>query len=193
MVVATIIATIVFAASLTVPGHYASPEANSYILQKRSWCIIFILSDAAALFSSSLSIIFFLSILTSSFTGDEFMSSLILRLTCGVTILFVAFTTMVVAFTATSFLIFSHLSTWVAYLVASLGFITAVLFVVILYDLFGDLMRSLYWSRHLLHSTSYYQHLKSHMTALINICSTLSNTCRNSKTERRLQKELTEP
>ena len=147
MLVATIIATIVFAASLTVPGHDVSPNADSSILQKKGWYIVFILSNSIALFASSSSMFYFLSVLTSSFTDDEFVSSLQARLMFGITKLFVAMTTMVVAFTAACFLIFNHLSAWVAYLVASLGFITLALFVFLLYNLFGELICSLYWSR----------------------------------------------
>ena len=67
MLVATIIATIVFAAALTVPGHDVSPEADSSILQEKAGYITFILSDGVALFSSSLSIIIFLTVLTPHF------------------------------------------------------------------------------------------------------------------------------
>ena len=76
MLVATIIATIVFAAALTVPGYDVSPDAHSSILQKKGWYIIFILSNSMTLFSSSSSIIFFLSVLTLSFRDDKFESSL---------------------------------------------------------------------------------------------------------------------
>ena len=140
MVVATIIATIAFAASLTVPGHDVSPETDSLILQKQWWFIVFFVSNSVALFSSLASIIFFLSILTSSYKQDELNFSLQLRLMSGVATLFVAIATMVVAFTAACFLIFNHYCTWILYLVASLGFLTVACFFFILRTLFRDLI-----------------------------------------------------
>ena len=113
-----------------------------------------------ASFYSSSSIIFFLLVLTLSFRDDEFVSSLQVRLIFGVATLIVTITTMAAAFIATCFLIFNHTSTWVTFLVASLGFITLALFVMLLYTYFGG---SLYWSRHLFHPTNYYQRIKSQL------------------------------
>ncbi|XP_027329359.1 ankyrin repeat-containing protein ITN1-like [Abrus precatorius] len=55
MLVTTLIATVAFAAALTVPGD-----------KTNAWFIVFILTNAVALFSSSASIISFLSIFTTS-------------------------------------------------------------------------------------------------------------------------------
>ena len=118
--------------------------------------IVFILSNSVALFSSSSSIILFLIVLSSGFSKDEFSSSLV-RLMLGFTTLFVAITAMVVAFTAACFLIFKHLSTWVACVVASLGSITLALNMMLLYNLLGDTIWLLYWSRHLFRKTNYFR------------------------------------
>ena len=153
MLVATIVATIVFAASLVVPAHDV-PNAKSLTSQKQwRWFIVFFVANSVALLSSSASIIYFLAVLTSSYTEDEFNLKLPIRLVFGITALFVSITTMVVAFIAASFLIFNHHSTWVAYLVASLGlasigYSTMTSFASFLYNLLGDVLSSLYWSRY---------------------------------------------
>ena len=134
MLVATIVATIVLAASVDVPGHDVSPDKHSDLLHDR-WYITYVFSNAVALFSSSVSIIIFLSVLTSSFREVEFISSLQLRLMFGVITLFVAITAMVIAFTAACFLIFNLVSTWVKGFVALLCVFTVWLFVLLLYTL----------------------------------------------------------
>ena len=52
-------------------------------------------------------------------------------------------------FTAACFLIFNYLSIWVAYVIASLGFITMDLNMMLPYILLGNTIWLLYWSRHL--------------------------------------------
>ena len=61
---------------------------------------------------------------------------LITKLIFAVITLFMAITTMVVAVTVACFLLWNHTSTLVTFLVASLGFITLALFVLLLHTLF---------------------------------------------------------
>ncbi|KAF2302731.1 hypothetical protein GH714_001517 [Hevea brasiliensis] len=64
MVVATLIATVMFAAAFTVPGGNNNSTGRPIFLYTRSF-IVFVTSDALGLFSSASSILIFLSILTS--------------------------------------------------------------------------------------------------------------------------------
>ncbi|KAG4953106.1 hypothetical protein JHK87_038700 [Glycine soja] len=111
MLVAALVATVAFAAALSnVPGD-----------KTNAWFVVFILANAVALFTSSASILSFLSNFTSSrFAQSEFVISQHPSLTFGRALLFISVFAMVVAFTAASFLILDHKSKWVAYLVASM-------------------------------------------------------------------------
>ncbi|RVX11640.1 hypothetical protein CK203_015769 [Vitis vinifera] len=76
MLVATLIATVVFAAALTVPGGSNQDTGIPVLLRKKSF-IIFAVSDAIALFTSLTSILVFLSIvLTSRYADDDFLELL---------------------------------------------------------------------------------------------------------------------
>ena len=120
MLVATLISTVVFAAALTVPGA-SNNITNTPFFRKEQWFAIFILSNAISLFTSAASIVLLLSILTSSYSQSEFVSSLHARLMFGLTTLFISITTMVSAFIAVIFLIFDYKLAWVPFVIASLA------------------------------------------------------------------------
>ncbi|XP_059434765.1 ankyrin repeat-containing protein At5g02620-like [Corylus avellana] len=75
MLVAALIATVVFAAAFTVPGGN-NQEIGIPIFLKRKWFLVFFISDAIALVSSATSILIFLSILTSRYAEEDFLESL---------------------------------------------------------------------------------------------------------------------
>ncbi|KAL6350241.1 hypothetical protein AAG906_004186 [Vitis piasezkii] len=97
MLVATLIATVVFAAAFTVPGGSNQDTGIPILLRKKSF-MIFAVSDAIALFSSSTSILVFLSILTSRYAEDDFLESLPSRLMFGLITLFVSIISMMIYF-----------------------------------------------------------------------------------------------
>ena len=145
---ATLISTVVFAAALTVPGA-SNKISNAPFFHKEQWFMIFILSNAVALFTSAASIVLLLSILTSSYAQSEFVYSLHARLMFGLTTLFISITTMVSAFIAAIFLIFDYKLEWVPYVIASLACAPVILFLVLHSNLWADLIRSYYWSKFL--------------------------------------------
>ncbi|KAK7372718.1 hypothetical protein VNO80_06105 [Phaseolus coccineus] len=119
MIVATLVATVAFAAALTVPGD-----------KNNAWFIVFIFTNAVALFTSSASILSFLSNFTSSrFAQTEFVVSLHPSLTFGRVLLIISVAAMVLAFIAASFLVFAHTTKWVSYTVAPMGVFALLLFV----------------------------------------------------------------
>jgi len=126
MLVATLIATVVFAAA--------------------NWFMVFFISDAMALLSSSTSILIFLSILTSRYAEQDFLVSLPARLLFGLTTLFVSIGSMVVAFSATCFLVYNSKMAWVPITIIASAGIPVTLFVVLHYQLWADIIRSTYWS-----------------------------------------------
>ncbi|XP_061372582.1 uncharacterized protein LOC133315054 [Gastrolobium bilobum] len=138
MLVATLISTVVFAAALTVPGD-----------KTNAWFVVFILTNSVALFTSSASLIAFLSIFTSSrFTESEFIISLHPSLIIGLVLLFISIASMVTSFAAACFLIFEHTSKWVAYVVPSFGLLPIFMFLVLQFSLFDGLMDYFFWSRY---------------------------------------------
>ena len=87
IIVATLITGVVFAAAFTVPGG-SNQDTGIPIFLKSIWFRVFFIWDAIALFSSSSSILIFLSILTPRFTEMDFLVSLPSKLVLGLTTLF---------------------------------------------------------------------------------------------------------
>ncbi|XP_050259728.1 ankyrin repeat-containing protein NPR4-like [Quercus robur] len=148
MIVATLITTLVFAAAFTVPGG-SSQDTGTPILLKSIWFRVFFISDAIALFSSSSSILIFLSILTSRFTEMDFLLSLPSKLVLGLTTLFISIAGMVVAFSATCFLVFKSEMTSLPIVIIALAGVPIILFVLLHYQLWVDIIRSTFLSRFL--------------------------------------------
>ncbi|KAD7479087.1 hypothetical protein E3N88_02223 [Mikania micrantha] len=86
MVVAALIATIVFAAAFTVPGGYdqdSGPQNGIPVFHSKATFMVFVVADAISLFASSTSILMFLSILTSRYAERDFLESLPKKLMLG--------------------------------------------------------------------------------------------------------------
>ncbi|KAL2524767.1 Ankyrin repeat family protein [Abeliophyllum distichum] len=81
MVVTTLIATVAFAAAFTTPG--GNNDTGVPIFLKDGWFTVFFISDAGAMFSSTTSIMMFLSILTARYAEDDFLFSLPAKLMVG--------------------------------------------------------------------------------------------------------------
>ncbi|GMY35056.1 ankyrin repeat-containing protein At5g02620-like isoform X1 [Fagus crenata] len=147
MLVATLIATLVFAAVFTLRGGGNNESASTFLNKK--WFLIFMISDAVALFSSSASIMMFLSILTSRYAENDFLISLPARLMLGLSALFISIATMVLACGAAIFMIYDHSYFWVPIVIAVLGCVPVTLFAFKHFHLWADTIRSTYWSRFL--------------------------------------------
>ena len=74
-VVGALIVTIMFAAVFTVPGGNGQTDGFPIFLNKKLF-MVFIVSDALSLFSSSTSVLMFLGILTSRYAEEDFLESL---------------------------------------------------------------------------------------------------------------------
>ncbi|GJT54597.1 ankyrin repeat-containing domain, PGG domain protein [Tanacetum coccineum] len=97
MVVAELLATIVFAAAFTVPGSYNQTNGIP-IFKSEATFMVFVVADAISLFSSAASIMMFLSILMSRYAERDFLQSLPRKLMLGLATLFLSITTMTIAF-----------------------------------------------------------------------------------------------
>jgi hypothetical protein len=145
MLVATLIATVIFAAAFTVPGGN-NQETGIPIFLRTKWLMIFFISDAIALCSSSSSIVIFLSILTSRYTEDDFLKLLPSKLLFGLATLFVAMAGMMVAFIATLHLLYTSAKAWTPAVVITLASFPIILLVLLHCKLWVDIFRSTYMS-----------------------------------------------
>ncbi|KAB1220997.1 hypothetical protein CJ030_MR3G007491 [Morella rubra] len=148
MLVATLIATVVFAATFTVPGGNKQ-ETGIPIFLENNWFTVFFVSVAIALLSSSTSILIFLSVLTSRYTEDDFLKRLPRRLVFGLSTLFISIVSMVIAFSATCFLVYNSKSASVPTIIFAAAGIPISLFIGLQYDLWVDIIRSTYMSKFL--------------------------------------------
>ncbi|XP_059436354.1 ankyrin repeat-containing protein NPR4-like [Corylus avellana] len=148
MLVATLIATMIFAAAFTVPGGN-DQTTGTPLFFRSNWLMVFFISDAIALCSSSTSIAIFLSILTSRYTEEEFLTSLPSKLMLGFATLFFSMVGMMVAFSATCFLVYTRVRAWASFAVVISVGIPIISFVGLHLRLFVDIFHSTYNSRFL--------------------------------------------
>ncbi|CAH1433446.1 unnamed protein product [Lactuca virosa] len=148
MVVAALIATIVFAAAFTVPGGYDQTYGPPLYLKKGAF-IAFAISDAISLFASSASIIMFLSVLTSRYAEHDFLESIPKKLMTGLATLFLSITTMMIAFSVSFFILYHNKLRWVPFLISLFATMPVILFAMLQYPLLADVFRSTYASRYL--------------------------------------------
>ncbi|KAI9126889.1 hypothetical protein K1719_002485 [Acacia pycnantha] len=107
MVVSTLIATGVFSAAFSIPGGTNDSTGTPNYLKKRSF-MIFAVSDAVAMISSSASILVFLSILISRYAEYDFYKSLPSKVIFGLVTLFLSITSMMIAFSSAFFVAYDH-------------------------------------------------------------------------------------
>ncbi|MFS7927996.1 putative PGG domain-containing protein [Helianthus anomalus] len=148
MVVAALIATIVFAAAFTVPGGYSQTNGIPFYHLKATF-MIFVVADAISLFVSVASIFIFLYILTSRYAESDFLESLPRKLISGILTLFLSITTMTVAFGASFFVLYHKGLLWMPILICVFGVLPVLLYVDLQKGLFFDVIRSTYGSRYL--------------------------------------------
>nr|GEU65893.1 ankyrin repeat-containing domain, PGG domain, Gag-polypeptide of LTR copia-type [Tanacetum cinerariifolium] len=142
-ITAALITTIVFAAAITVPGG-SNSETGIPLFTKNIAFAIFAVSDAISLFASSTALLVFLSILTARFAEQDFLFSLPRRLLIGLCTLLLSAISMMVAFTATLYLVFCHQNPWMLAPICGLSLVPVSFFVALQFPLIVDLYRSTY-------------------------------------------------
>ncbi|XP_028807342.1 ankyrin repeat-containing protein ITN1-like [Neltuma alba] len=135
MVVSTLIATGVFTAAFSIPGGVNDDTGVPNYLEKRSF-MIFAISDAIAMISSSASILIFLSILISRYAEYDFHHSLPSKLIFGLITLFVSITSMMIAFSSAFFITYDHGLKWVPIFISALSFLPVAIFLFSQFELF---------------------------------------------------------
>ncbi|KAK1583053.1 hypothetical protein Q3G72_020621 [Acer saccharum] len=149
MLVATLIATVVFAAAFSIPGGNNQLVGRPIHLDK-TFFKVFAASDAIALSSSSISILIFLSILTSRYEEEDFRMSLPLKLMFGLLTLFISVISMTMAFSSAFFLFYpsSERLNWITMSMAVLVSVPVTLYVGLQYSLLRDIIYSTFCSRY---------------------------------------------
>ncbi|XP_020549395.1 uncharacterized protein LOC105161922 [Sesamum indicum] len=102
-VAASLIATVAFAAAITVPG--GNNSSGLPIFSSEKAFLLFAIADALALLSSITTVLSFLSIFTSRYSVNDFLYALPNRLIIGLISLFLSVTSLMVAFGSTMFLV----------------------------------------------------------------------------------------
>lgn len=115
MLISTIMLTVVFTAAYTLPGGYN--DDGIPVLLKLNWFTCFVIFEALALFGSTLSIIVFWSIMTSSFEESQFLVALPRQMKIGLISMMVSLVGSISAFMATYFLVFVSVRGWLVKLV----------------------------------------------------------------------------
>nr|GFA56512.1 ankyrin repeat-containing domain, PGG domain protein [Tanacetum cinerariifolium] len=101
-----------YTAAITVPGGNKNDGKPLYL---NKWAfMLFIISHAFALFSSSTSLLMLLGILTSRYAEDRFLYHLQKRLTIGFVFMFLSIAATMIAFGATLALLLKDEVSWVA-------------------------------------------------------------------------------
>jgi len=142
---AILIATVVFAAAITVPGGNNSADGLPIFSNEVAFTI-FLVFDAISLFTSTTSLLMFLSILTSRCAEDDFLFVLPNRLIIGLVSLFLSITTMVVAFSSSLYLVlvFAHNDPWIIIPVVALASLPIISFASLQFPLVMNLIASTY-------------------------------------------------
>ncbi|KAI3913877.1 hypothetical protein MKW92_051662 [Papaver armeniacum] len=149
MVVATLIATVAFAAAFTVPGGNISDTDSPLngvpiFLPGRTFAI-FAVADAAALFSSITSVLMFLAIMTSRYAEEDFYKSLPQKLILGLATLFISMASILVAFGAAFTIVLREKYSWAPIPIASFGLVSVLLFAFLEFPLFAEMVMSTYY------------------------------------------------
>ncbi|KAI3734803.1 hypothetical protein L6452_14282 [Arctium lappa] len=148
MVVATLIVTVAFAVAFTVPGGYDQGNGFPIFIHERTF-LVFVIADAVSLFSSSTSLLVFLSILTSRYNERDFLYSLPKKLMIGLVTLFISVAAMMVTFSASFFVLYHNGLKWVPILIAIFAALPVIIFAALQLPLLVDMFRSMYDSRYL--------------------------------------------
>lgn len=140
--VAVFIASVAFVAAYTIPGG-SDKKTGVPILLHNSFFMVFVVMDVLSLISSLISVVLFLSILTSPFELQDFRNSLPRKLTFGFTFLFISVAVTMLAFAATIILVIHLKKHWITILVYSLAFLPVTLFALLQYPLYHAFMETM--------------------------------------------------
>ncbi|XP_022750959.1 ankyrin repeat-containing protein NPR4-like isoform X2 [Durio zibethinus] len=141
-VVTALIVTIMFSALFTVPGGYDNSGVPLY-LNSNSF-MIFIISDALSLFTSTTSLLMFLGILTSRYREEDFLQTVPTKLMVGLSMLFFSIASMMTTFGIALFLDLRDRIPWVSFPIILLASLPVTLFALLQFPLLVEIFISKY-------------------------------------------------
>ncbi|KAM7275652.1 hypothetical protein ACFE04_017518 [Oxalis oulophora] len=139
-VVAALIVTIMFSAAFTVPGDL-NQQGIPLFLHRNSF-LVYIISDAMSLLSSSTSLLMFLGILTSRYSEEDFYKSLPTKLIIGLSTLFFSIATMMVTFGVAIVVMLHERVSWVSFPIVFFGSLPVTLFAFLQFPLLVQIFLS---------------------------------------------------
>ena len=145
LLVATIIATVVFSAAFSIPGGTDDKSGMPNFLREKAF-LYFTIADVVALFSSSTAMLMFLFILTSRYAENDFLKSLPLKLMVGLTSLFISIASMMMAFCTAFYLSCQYESRWVPDLTFIFAIVPVALYAFLQLPLVSDMSSSTFCS-----------------------------------------------
>ncbi|XP_054802909.1 uncharacterized protein LOC129306373 isoform X3 [Prosopis cineraria] len=146
MVISTLIAIGMFYASFNIPGGIIDNTRIPNYLRKR-YFLIFGMSNAFAMISSSTSTVIFLSILISRHAEQDFRKSLPFKLMSGLAALIISMISMIIAFGSAFLVTYYHGLIWVPAFIPVIVFVPIFLFAFWLFPIWSDTVYSSYFCR----------------------------------------------
>lgn len=143
IVVGALIVTIMFAASFTVAGGNNSNTGLPLFLDDKLF-VVFIVSDALSLFSSTTSVMIFLGTLTSRYAEDDFLISLPRKMMVGLLTLFFSIATMMITFSSTLIIMLYNKYSWIVVPIILLACVPITSFVWMQFPLLVEICISTY-------------------------------------------------
>nr|XP_011461597.1 PREDICTED: uncharacterized protein LOC101300036 [Fragaria vesca subsp. vesca]XP_011461598.1 PREDICTED: uncharacterized protein LOC101300036 [Fragaria vesca subsp. vesca] len=141
-VVGALIVTMMFAAAFTIPGGN-NGDTGFPIFSNEKAFMIFMVSDAISLFSSTTSVMIFLGILTSRYKMTDFVKSLPSKMIAGLFTLFLSVATMTIAFSAALYMMLDG-KPWIIVPVVLLSSVPIASFVWMQFPFFVEIFVSTY-------------------------------------------------
>nr|XP_043634216.1 uncharacterized protein LOC122605357 [Erigeron canadensis] len=147
IVVAALVATIAFAAAITVPG--GNQDDGTPIFYQDTAYTIFILLDAASLFTSSTSTILFITLLTSQFGQPDFLFHVPTKFTLFLYTLFASIQLMILSFGVSFFVIYQKEMTWIPIIICVIAVLVYLYLSLQCNNMFLHIFRLMYGYRYL--------------------------------------------
>ncbi|OMO98318.1 hypothetical protein COLO4_14009 [Corchorus olitorius] len=146
MVVATLIAAVMFTSAFTVPGGN-DEKTGAPIFLKSNAFLVFVIANSLSLFASSTSVLVFLGVLTSHYAESDFLKSLPLKSILGLFTLFFSIVTMMIAFASAIFITLQKRLAWVSIPVMVLSTVPIALFTLLQFPLLIEMLISTFCYR----------------------------------------------
>lgn len=147
MIVGTLISAVMFTTAFTIPGGNDSQSGLPILLKtQRKPFLIFMISNALSMFTSSTSILMFLGILTARYAEEDFLKSLPTKLVIGLACLFFSIVTMMVSFGAAIYLTLNKQLAWVFYPIVVLSTVPVAFFTLLQFPLLVEMINRTYGS-----------------------------------------------